>query len=425
MKNGSLIRRAAVVLPALGLAGALAGCGDDLLTVDNPGAVNAPELMDSTLIAELSLTALSDFQRAYDMAAYAGAILGDEAITGHNFTQWQEIDLRIVDDQNDVGGVYSSLQVARSSAEGMTERLRELLGADAGSSLYVARTLAFAGYSNLMLAETVCAAPVDPESAALSSDEIMQRALGYFDEAITVSTNAGVSYYANVARVGAARASLWLGDYARAVQYASQVPADFSAWLQYDENKDYQYNLFYGATHGTNRNLGVDAEFRGLNDPRIMYEDSTTGHNQLTILYTPYQPPSYSEFDPSTPAEFSRSTDIRFASGLEARYIVAEAQAAQGDPDAAIALVNERVAAYGGETLAATAGPEAALAALREQRSRDFFLDGHRLGDLRRYKEFYGVDEFPQGEHPTYGTYRDAECFVMNRSERIGNPAVD
>lgn len=425
MKNGSLIRRASAVLPALGLAGALAGCGDDLLTVDNPGAVNTPDLMDTTLISELSLTALSDFQRAYDAAAYGGAILGDEAITGHNFIQWQEIDLRIVDDQNDVGDTYEQLQVARSSAEKMTERLRDLLGAKAGSSVFVARTLSYAGYANLMLAETVCEAPVDPKSAALSSDEIMQRALGYFDEAITVSTAAGVSYYANVARVGAARASLWLGDYDRAVQYASQVPADFSAWLQYDENKSYQYNLFYGATHGTNRNLGVDESYRDLSDPRIRYEAPMTGHNQLTILYTPYQTPSFSEFDPATPAEFDRSTDIRFASGLEARYIVAEARAAQGDLAPAITLVNERAAAYAGPTLAATATQTEVMAALREQRSRDFFLDGHRLGDLRRYKNLYNVDEFPTGEHPTYGTYRDAECFVLNRAERIGNPAID
>jgi hypothetical protein len=53
-------------------------------------------------------------------------------------------------------------------------------------------------------------------------------------------------------------------------------------------------------------------------------------------------------------------------------------------------------------------------AALREQRRRDFFLSGHRLGDLRRYITQYNVDMFPTGPHPNadwgpYGRQR-ASC---------------
>ncbi|MBA4158990.1 MAG: hypothetical protein H0X65_16160 [Gemmatimonadetes bacterium] len=67
------------------------------------------------------------------------------------------------------------------------------------------------------------------------------------------------------------------------------------------------------------------------------------------------------------------------------------------------------------------------MAELRDQRRRDFFMDGHRLGDLRRYMDQYGVDEFPTGPHPNdaawaWGNYGDATCFVPSRAERIGNP---
>src|SRR5690606_5889647 len=51
------------------------------------------------------------------------------------------------------------------------------------------------------------------------------------------------------------------------------------------------------------------------------------------------------------------------------------------------------------------------FAALREQRAREFFLDGHRIGDLRRYEAQQGVDLWPTG--PMYGaaiTFGERKC---------------
>jgi hypothetical protein len=62
------------------------------------------------------------------------------------------------------------------------------------------------------------------------------------------------------------------------------------------------------------------------------------------------------------------------------------------------------------------------MAELREQRARDFFFTGQRLGDLRRYAET-GIDLFPTGAYPTgAGTYGDLKCFLVPRSEKTGNP---
>jgi hypothetical protein len=66
-------------------------------------------------------------------------------------------------------------------------------------------------------------------------------------------------------------------------------------------------------------------------------------------------------------------------------------------------------------------------AELRDQRRRDFFLDGHRLGDLRRYIALYGVDYFPSGEHPNnaewgWGSYGTDTCLIPHRNEGVSNP---
>ncbi len=37
---------------------------------------------------------------------------------------------------------------------------------------------------------------------------------------------------------------------------------------------------------------------------------------------------------------------------------------------------------------------------MRDQRRRDFYLANHRLGDLRRYKRYLRLDEFPEGPYP-------------------------
>jgi SusD/RagB-like outer membrane lipoprotein len=68
------------------------------------------------------------------------------------------------------------------------------------------------------------------------------------------------------------------------------------------------------------------------------------------------------------------------------------------------------------------------MAELRDQRSRDFYLDNHRLGDLRRYKKYYNVDLFPKGPYPgsTSGQiYNESiDCWPLSRSEIDQNPNI-
>jgi hypothetical protein len=120
---------------------------------------------------------------------------------------------------------------------------------------------------------------------------------------------------------------------------------------------------------------------------------------------------------------FTRANSMRIASHLEARYIIAEAQ---GPTAATLALVNERRDA--GFRQPVTLAGDALMEELREQRSRDFYLDNHRLGDLRRYKKYYGVDKFQKGAYPTSTAgdryMDDVSCWPLPISEINDNPNV-
>ncbi len=151
-------------------------------------------------------------------------------------------------------------------------------------------------------------------------------------------------------------------------------------------------------------------------DPRV--PRSTT---PAARLGTPLSPPSYSTYTGTIAGgAFAPDTWMRTASGLEARYIVAEAQ---GPTAATLTFVNERRAA-GAQGL--FGGTDAELRdELLDQRMRDFFLDGHRIGDLRRYKTLYGLDLWPSGRMPgltqEYGTQ---ECWPVAQSEINANPNI-
>ena len=88
-----------------------------------------------------------------------------------------------------------------------------------------------------------------------------------------------------------------------------------------------------------------------------------------------------------------------------------------------LAFVNER-RAFGNQD-AVTLSGAALTAELRNQRGRDLFLAGYRLGDLRRWLRG-GDDLFPSGIHPTteWGEYGTATCFPLPLSEYEGNPNI-
>jgi hypothetical protein len=433
-----LIRRGVIGGATLGMLLGLGAC-DSLLEVENPSVIDERDVTDPKFASAMVNAAVNEFQDNYGFLAFAGAMLSDEAVNGHNYTQWEEIDLRIIkEDNSQIADIYQYMQRARAVGDDMVGRLRKVLQAPS-SSIQLATALAYTGYSYTRLGEYFCYAPVanDGEGVAIPSDAILAIADDRFDEAIRIAQAAGGNEgtrITNLARVGAARAALQRGDKTKAIAYAQQVPADFVVHVRHLVNPSSKRNYFWSATTGGNHTLGVDAVFRDLNDPRVRHmATGRTGHNQKTVLYTPAQSPAFSGWDPTVPMNvadddlieqigFKEDTDMVLASFLEARYIIAEAE---GMSAAELrAFIDER-RAVGNQ--GAFTGTDAQLQAeLRDQRRRDFFLSGHRLGDLRRYLEQYKVDQFPSGPHPNdeewgWGPYGSATCFTPHRNEN-SNP---
>lgn len=415
-------RRSALALSAFGLMG-LGACSD-LLEVEDPGRVTEPTLADSTAINELAASPPGLFNGLYGGYAYASAVLTDEAVSGHNFEQWQDVDARVINDSNAGYGGYVGLHTLRFTSANFAGRMAEMLGARAESDTRVAMAWAMNGYALILLGEAYCVSPLGPDEAASTPDQIFTAAIAPLERALAIATAAGSTSLQNLARVGLARAYLNMGNQAKAVEFAAQVPAGFTALARSSDVQASFYNPFRSATLGTNHNLGVDPKFQNLNDPRIRHLPLRAAHNVNYQIASPLPPPSFTSYSATATTEFQNADDIRYASGLEARYIIAEAQ---GPNATTVAFINERRAIGNLAPLdPATVTVAQFRLAILDQRARDFYLDGHRLGDLRRFKKLYQIDQFPSGENPNpaprYGPYGTAECFVPTRGERIGNP---
>jgi hypothetical protein len=76
--------RRAVAVAALDMAIPLGAC-NELLSVENPGAIQEGQLNDPVLGKTIVQSVVSNFQRMYGYLAYYSAVITDEAVTGHNY----------------------------------------------------------------------------------------------------------------------------------------------------------------------------------------------------------------------------------------------------------------------------------------------------------------------------------------------------
>jgi hypothetical protein len=416
----------------------------DFLVAENPGAVQVDDVNNPAYTNLIAAGPIATFQFGWAENTYWNGQLADELFNRATFAEEGQIDRReMYSDMTYINAfMYAPMQRARYVAEDAAARLKILLPDTATRDLRVSRALAYAGYGYIGLAEMMCTVPIDL-GAPKQPEEAFTDAIARFNEALTI----GKAYKAyqqglnpvvpanllaadsviNFALVGAARAALDKNDKAAAISFASQVPADFNFVAYYNtDNSAQQRNRMYERIGGTATNSYLlNTPFSLMSaDPRIPRVAGTTGRGG-----TPLSPPSYSTFTNTLAGgPFSSIMWVRVASGLEARYIVNEAQ---GPTAATLAFVNERRAA--GLQSPVTLSGDALMAELRDQRSRDFYLDNHRLGDLRRYKKYYGIDLFPKGPYPGSTTgqiYNEAantlttssDCWPLPTSEINGNP---
>lgn len=439
-------RRGRVLAALLALALATGAC-NDFLRVENPGAIQAPQLEDPKYINLMVNGVIGEFQPTFATVAYYDGLFTDELRNQHVYFEEGLFDQRRVEPENGTYSFfyYNPLHRARFLADSVAGRLTTLLGDSASRDLRLARVRAYGGYAYVLLGEAVCESPVNM-SAPYSSQQLLdQFAIPRFDEAIAVAraaraaaaavspatpaslaTVAGADSIENFARVGAARANLFLGNLAAAAEYADSVPPGFEFRAYYSENSSRENNPFWGRFSAGSANTSASlayTPFDSMVDPRVPRPATPERTMNGVTAYVPNSPSAFNTYDSTiVGADFTLSGWLRIASGLEAQYIVAEAS---GPTPEAIAFVESRRQIAPDSTQPTT--PENFLANLRDQRRRDLYLDTHRLGDLRRYKANYGVDEFQSGPYPGSTTgeiYGDQTCLPLTLGEINGNPNV-
>jgi hypothetical protein len=420
-------------LSALAVGVLLTACSG-LLDVTNPSAITEDNLAgDAQTVNFMMNGVIGEFRREYAWLAAHGAMFTDEAIQGHPWAPWNVYDQRNITPESPAydGLSYQLLQRARGTADELIPKMELALGTAATSSIELARAYAYGGYSYLMIADFMCSAPINV-GVPVPSAQLYQEAIIRFQKAIDIATagaaKTGASDVLNLAKVAKARAHLNRAENADAITAATGVPAGFTATIRYSTDAaDWQVynfmNWFAGYRFPGELDLALDpAKFASIADARIPFDPvpRRLGNGVRDGLLA-YQSPSYSEHAPGGTVTFSETAAIRFASGLEAQYIIAEAG---GMTPAALRSFIDARRGVGGQ--GNFGGTDAQLFnELLEQRFRDFFLDGHRMGDLRRYKARYALDFWPTGQMPgltqNYGTQ---ECWPIAASERNSNPNV-
>jgi hypothetical protein len=454
--------RLTVLVGALGGAGSVAAC-KDFLTAENPAAVPVERLSDTSLVELMANSAIAGLQGAnYFWFSYLGATFTDELRNHHVFIDEILYDQRRVAVDNSYNSVftYGPLQRARWLADSVAGRMRVIYPDSALRDARLARTYAIAGYHLIQLAEGWCEVPIGTGSARFSapiqSDSLFKLAEARFDSAIKVAAAAKTGNEAaggvagqrfaaaadsirNLAYVGMARAALGRGDLTKAAASARQVVSQggatgFEYRIYYNSNTTLGLqNLFAerlsGGAGATSASI-TSTPFLALDDPRVPHPINAVTGQPLPEPATggsfvvPNAPPSFSTHDGTRAgADFTYATSVRLASLLEARYIIAESEGATPEN---IAFVESRRVAYPSTTATTPTDATNFLANLIDQRRRDFYLDGHRMGDLRRYAKRYGLEFWPTGSFygSTTTTFGDGKCWPINTAEVTNNPLV-
>lgn len=444
------LRRGQIALAALAAFG-LAACSqvDELMEANNPAAIQEDQLDDETLVTVLANSVVARFAAEYgEPVIWLASHITDEQVSGINWPTTQELGARrLTFDAGPANDMFRALSRSRFMADSVATRLSTLLE-DPGSDRRMAMVLAYGGYAYTLMAETMCDATINVGAERYTPAQLADMAIAKFQAAIPVAQAAGADDVLNLAYTGLARAAMAADDPTLAMQAASNVDSDFIWWVEYKEGA-LTFELDDNVT-GNNHTIGVHPRLvkewgtfgetvpvEDQTDPRVQFNpEPRTGHDARTILYTPYQPLSYSGYtgtlqtDADAPVLFNNDTDIRLGSYLDAmhNYYEAAGPTGTGPEGTTLQFVNAR-RAVGGQAPVVLVGDEL-MAELREQRARDLFLGGFRLGDLRRWKR-QGIDDpdsqFPTGNHinVTLGVYGDVECFPIPIAEYVGNPNIN
>ncbi len=419
-------RRTAVAATAL-LAGLTACSLDSVLTVDDPDVATPTSLATLSALPVLRTGAIGDFAVALDggddnFITYTG-LLSDELINAETFPTRIEIDQRGIQPVNgSIDGVYRSMHRARTSARRAADAFAALDATNVSRlevlNIEAMTTVLFSEqYCNGVSLGSLTSAGVTVYGDRQTGDQLNQLAVTIFDSVLTLAganTAAAVVTQRNFASVGKGRALMNLNNPAGAAVAVAAVPTSFVYQLQHSENSARQNNGIF-LTGAINRRFSV-ASVEGVNglayrtagDPRVVAPRGTgtasTGFDGTTPLFLP-----------STKYP-NRSAPTTVVGGTEARLIEAEAQLRAANAPGALATLNALRATVAGLAPLATVNTDV----LFTERAYWMWLEGHRLGDLRRLMRQYNRTVgavFPTGSYFKGGVFGPDVNFPIPVSE--------
>ena len=403
------MRRVAVAGMALAT---LAGCSTD---VTDPSVVQA-ETIDPIADARVfSLSAQQNFYVAYATHINNTGIFSTELWTGAVRNETNDIARHVIVDTNvDLSGSFwSPLQVVIGTNDQVVSVLKDT--PTFNTDIAVARASLWSGLAVELLAETFCQGVLHV-GPALTTVQMLDSAIVRLQQAITVSTaitGTEATRILNTARVGLARAYLQKGDNPNALATANLVAPTFTAATVHVDDPQARARLSNGVFVTSSGTTQIVASlYRTLADPRVPWVDAgINAQDGRNRLYRQTKFPSF-------------TAPIRIASGLEARYIAAEAQLKiNGSTAPALALIAERRLAGNQPAFTGTTAAQV-LAELMDQRARDFWLEAKHLGDILRNPTAAALVP-PAGSvyyKAEYGNFLPLACLPIPFAEKANNP---
>jgi starch-binding outer membrane protein, SusD/RagB family len=396
---------------ALALA-ALVGCSE-FLAVDNPNVIDVGAIDPVADATTLANSAQQNFSVAHGFLVTWGGWFTGEAEVSETFPTRNDVGRRDVQQSNGSlnGEVWTPLGLAAAS----TKIVLDLDLPNPTTNLNYAKSALWRGYSFVMMAESFCTGTVE-SGPELTTAHMLDSAVANFTNAMTIgaaAANAEGTTIANTARVGRARAHLQAGRKTEAAADASAVPAGFVYSLPYVDdltNRARLSNRMFQFTQDRG-SISVSPAFR-VADPRIQFKGP--GEHNLT----PQDPSSGPFYIQQKYPNYASS--VRLASRLEADYIAAEA----GSVTAQLALINARRGANGQPAYAGSQAAGAVLTELMWQKSLDFWLEGQRIGDMRRNPNNMTALPVPGSVYfkPGFAPVSNGTCYPLPLAERDNNP---
>jgi len=408
--------------------------------VTNPGPVQDEFLADRNAATAMVNGAGRALSSGMNWIGYTGAAISREihpAGSTGSFgisARWQNGELNA--DDGDLDTHWEEAQQARWLAEETLRRL-ETAGPPPAGSLQTPAQYAnllqlayvYAGYANRLLGENMCEAVIDG-SAALPGSTFLQRAESLFTKALAVTggTATTITTLTNAAYGGRAAVRVHLGKWTDAVSDAGQVAIAFVYNMPYfNIGSDAQRNRIFFAS-GNSRESG--SAYRAHTQWNTWYYDYRVATNdpRVPITVTTLLGDAAIEccgrvaFWPEA-KHSSSASPIRLTSGREMRLIEAEAKLRNSDVTGAMASINAARTNAGAGTLTATDLTDA-WRLLKRERGIELWLEGRRLGDMRRWKAANtpgALDPLEQVGAAAHLTQQDL-CFPISRSERETNP---